>query len=86
MKFKLLFIFLCVFTTSVAQDEKIEKGWAFYQKEGKWGVLYKGEPCLLPRFDGFSGSIEFGRFAYKEKINMESQLFGKKLLSHSAIL
>lgn len=66
MKFKLLFIFLCVFTTSFAGN-KIEEGWSFYQEEGKWGVLYKEEPCLLPRFDGVSGSIEFGRFAYKEK-------------------
>ena len=36
---------LCVFTTSVAQHKiKIDKGWSFYQEDGKWGVLYKGEP------------------------------------------
>lgn len=56
---------LCVFMTSVAQH-KIDKGWAFYQEDGKWGVLYKGEPCLLPRFDGVSGAIENGKFVYKE--------------------
>ena len=58
---------LCAFTTSVAQHRiKINKGWAFYQEDGKWGVLYKGEPCLLPRFDGVSGTIENGKFVYKE--------------------
>lgn len=57
---------LCVFTTSAAQH-KINKGWSFYQEDGKWGVLYKGEPCLLPRFDGVSGTIENGKFVYKEK-------------------
>lgn len=67
MKLKLLlFMLLCVFTTSAAQH-KINKGWSFYQEDGKWGVLYKGEPCLLPRFDGVSGTIENGRFVYKEK-------------------
>lgn len=66
MKLKLLlFMLLCVFTTSVAQH-KINKGWSFYQEDGKWGVLYKGEPCLLPRFDGVSGTIENGKFVYKE--------------------
>ena len=65
MKLKLLFMLLCIFTTSVAQ-QKINKGWAFYQEDGKWGVLYKGEPCLLPRFDGVSGSVENGKFVYQE--------------------
>ena len=58
---------LCVFTTSVAQHKiEIDKGWSFYQEDGKWGVLYKGEPCLLPRFEGVSGVIENGKFVYKE--------------------
>lgn len=70
---------LCVFTTSVAQHKiEIDKGWSFYQEDGKWGVLYKGEPCLLPRFEGVSGVIENGKFVYKEKINMAFPQYGKK--------
>ncbi len=65
MKVKLLLFMLLSCATSAAQCG-IDEGWAFYQEDGKWGVLYKGEPCLLPRFDGVSGIVEYGRFAYKE--------------------
>lgn len=67
MKLKILFfLLLCVFAKSTAQIG-INHGWSFYQEDGKWGVLYEGEPCLLPRFDGVSGDIEKGKFVYKEK-------------------
>ena len=70
---------LCGFTTSVAQHKiEMDIGWSFYQEDGKWGVQYKGEPCLLPRFEGVSGVIENGKFVYKEKINMAFPQYGKK--------
>lgn len=56
---------LCTFLVSNAQ-ETIKEGWSFYQDEGKWGVLYKGKPCLLPRFNEICGTIDEGRFIYKE--------------------
>lgn len=86
MKLKILFfLLLCVFAKSTAQIG-INHGWSFYQEDGKWGVLYEGEPCLLPRFDGVSGDIEKGKFVYKEKINMAFLQYGKKLQKLFVIL
>ncbi len=42
------------------------QGYGFYQENGKWGVTYNGEPCVLPRFDGVAGISGEGIFSYKK--------------------
>lgn len=57
---------LCIFASSFATKVEIFNGWSSYKENGKWGVLYNGQTCLLPRFDGIVGNIMNGRFVYKE--------------------
>lgn len=63
----LLFMLLCTCASSFA-DVVVEifNGWSSYKENGKWGVLYNGKTCLLPRFDEIVGDIKNGRFVYKE--------------------
>ena len=44
-----------------------KEGFTPYQQGGKWGVLFNGEPCLLPCFEQISDIDKGGRFVYKEK-------------------
>ena len=61
---RFVFLFLAILFFS---DKTFGKdGFHFYQLDGKWGVLYNGEPCLLPRFEEVSSIDNVGRFFYKE--------------------
>lgn len=62
----LLFMLLCTCASSFAVVVEIFDGWSSYKENGKWGVLYNGKTCLLPRFDEIVGDIKNGRFVYKE--------------------
>ena len=43
-----------------------QNGYSFYRENYKWGVLYNGEPCLLPRYNEV-GTINYtGLFTFKE--------------------
>lgn len=68
MKFKILFVLMFAFSLSVVADgdTEIEKGWSFYQENNKWGVKYKDEVCLLPRFSAVFGNVVSGKFIYKQ--------------------
>lgn len=57
-----LFMFLLVnmYLSSYAAD-----GYSFYKDDGKVGILYNGEPCLLPIFDKAS-DIVAGLFVFEK--------------------
>jgi len=64
MKKIVLLILICIFC-NVNKSFGVD-GYHFYQQDGRWGVLYNGEPCLLPRFEKVSNIDGGGRFFYKE--------------------
>lgn len=67
MKLKVFsfFMVLYIFASSL-YAKSIVYGLFPYQENGKWGVMYDGKTCLLPRFDGIIGDVKCGRFVYKE--------------------
>lgn len=69
MKLKVFsfFMVLYIFASSL-YAKSIVYGLFPYQENGKWGVMYDGKTCLLPRFDGIIGDVKCGRFVYKEPV------------------
>lgn len=63
---KVKFIALLIALVSNVIDAQAKEGFSFYQQDGLWGVLYNGEPCLLPRFESVAEIDYGGRFFYKE--------------------
>ena len=50
-----------------------------YQENGKWGVMYNGKTCLLPRFDGIIGDVKCGRCLFLNKVDtLKSTIMKKK--------
>lgn len=63
MKRTIVFTLIALFITAISYGKE---GYSFYQQDGKWGVLFNGEPCLLPCYDEVSDIDGGGRFFYKE--------------------
>ena len=57
-------ILFCIIILNVSVS--FGQGYGFYQEDGKWGVTYNGEPCVLPRFDNVSSINDGGLFCYEE--------------------
>lgn len=63
---KVKFIALLIALVSNVINAQPKEGFSFYQQDGLWGVLYNGEPCLLPRFESVAEIDYGGIFFYKE--------------------
>lgn len=59
-------ILFCLVILCLNASVSFGQGYGFYQEDGKWGVTFNGEPCVLPRFENVAGINDGGLFCYEE--------------------
>lgn len=57
---------LLIFAIICSLQLQADNNYSFYEENGKWGVHFKGEPCLLPVYDQVANIQQGGLFFYKE--------------------
>jgi len=57
---------ILVFAITCALQLHADNNYSFYEENGKWGVHFKGEPCLLPVYNQVADVQQGGLFFYKE--------------------